>query len=607
MKLIIKAIKKHLGMFLTAVLFLGIETMADLLQPTFMSFIVDNGVKEQDVGQILRYGVIMLGIAAMGALGAVVRNIVASRTSQTIAKEMRADIYKKVQTLSFENIDKLKASSIITRITNDVTQIQNFVSGIMRIMLKAPITCIGAIVLIILQTPKQLPMMVVIICIAVVLIAANMKLGYPRFGRQQRKLDKLNEVSREFLSSIRVVKAFSAEEEEEEKFGEAAADFAVAGVASTRVSAIFAPLINLTVNMGIVVLLWLSGTGEAGLIGRTMASVNYMTQVLFSLGMVSNILNAAVRAMASAERVEEILQEEPAQKQVSEEMTDMSDAVPKNDRLESELQMPDNMHMAAEERKKSDACAAKRTSAYGEVTFRDVTFAYAGTGRPSVEGLTFTVKPGETIGIIGPTGSGKSTLVNLIPRFYDATSGQVSVDGKDVNQWSMEKLRRGIAVVPQKAVLFSGTIADNLRWGKQDATTEELVRAAQIACADEFIEGFSDKYETMLGQGGVNLSGGQKQRLSIARALLKSPRILILDDCTSALDASTEAKVLSGLHEQAEGMTVFLISQRISTVMKADRILCMEDGRLQGLGTHQELIQDCATYRAIYESQIGSV
>ncbi len=569
MKLIINAIRKHLGMFLTAIFFLSIETMADLLQPTFMSYIVDNGVKEQDIGKIIQYGAIMLGIAAAGALGAVMRNIFASYTSQRIGKEMRADIYKKVQTLSFENIDRLQASSIITRITSDVTQIQNFINGTMRIMMKAPITCIGAVALIILQTPQQLPMMVLIIGIATLLIGANMKLGYPRFGRQQRKLDKLNEVSREFLSSIRVVKAFGAEQQEEEKFGEAAAEFSSAGVSATRVAAVFSPLINLTVNMGIVVLLWISGTGEAGKIGRTMASVNYMTQVLFSLGMVSNILNAFVRAVASAQRVEEILQEEPVQKDGANQGG-------------PELLCP-----------------------RGSVEFRNVTFYYAGTGRPSVQALSFSVQPGETIGIIGPTGSGKTTLVSLIPRFYDATEGQVLVDGTDVTQWSMDRLRENIAVVPQKALLFSGTIEENLRWGKPDASGEEIVHASKIACADEFVEGFAEKYETSLGQGGVNLSGGQKQRLSIARALLKNPRILILDDCTSALDASTEASVLAGLREQAEGMTVFLISQRISTVMKADRILCMEDGQVRGLGTHRELLDGCPAYRAIYESQIG--
>lgn len=580
MKLMVKAVRRHLGMFLTAVFFLSIETMADLLQPTFMSYIVDNGVKGQDIGQILRYGVIMLGITAAGALGAVMRNIYASRTSQLIGKEMRADIYRKVQTLSFENIDRLKPASIITRITNDVTQIQNFINGCMRIMLKAPVTCIGAIVLIVIQTPGLVPMMVVIICIAGLLIGANMKFGYPKFGIQQKRLDGLNEVSREFLSSIRVVKAFGAEKQEEEKFSQAASDFADAGVAAARVSAVFTPLINLTVNMGIVVLLWLSGLEDAGKIGRTMASVNYMTQVLFSLGMVTNILNSAVRAVASSERVEEILKEEPAQKQLTAAKEEDKAAIP-------------------------EAMATAREKQTGQVIFDRVSFTYAGAGRPSLEEVSFQVEAGETIGIIGPTGSGKTTLVNLIPRFYDATKGRVLVDGQDVREQDMSALRESIAVVPQKALLFSGTITENLRWGDQAAPEAEIMEAARTACADEFIRSFPEGYDTRLGQGGVNLSGGQKQRLSIARALLKKPAVLILDDCTSALDASTEAVVLSGLREKSAGMSVFLISQRISTVMKADRILCLEDGRIQGMGTHEELLAECDTYRAIYDSQIG--
>lgn len=566
MKLILTYIRRHIGMFATALFFLSLETLADLMQPTFMSYIVDNGVKGQSILKILMYGAMMLGIAALGALGAVMRNIYASRTSQQISMEMRSDIYRKVQTLSFENIDRLQPSSIITRITNDVTQIQNFINGSMRIMMKAPITCIGAIALIILQTPKQIPMMILILCISFLLIAANMGLGYPRFGRLQRKLDRLNEVSREFLSSVRVVKAFCAQEQEAEKFRTAAEDFADAGVSAMRVAAVFSPLINLTVNAGIVVLLWLSGSQDNGQIGRLMASVNYMTQVLFSLGMVSNILNTAVRAVASAGRVREILIEEPAQKQ---------------------------------------APQAASPAGEGSISFCDVTFAYAGTPEPALEHVTFTAMPGETIGIIGPTGSGKSTLVNLVPRFYDVSSGTLLVDGVDVTQLSQEKLRAEIAVVPQKALLFSGTIAENLRWGKPDATEEEIKQAARIACADAFVQSFPDGYETNLGQGGVNLSGGQKQRLSLARALLKNPRILILDDCTSALDATTEASVLSMLRKQCAGMTVLLISQRISTVMRTDRILCLEDGRVMGFGSHRKLLDSCPVYQAIYTSQIG--
>ena len=582
MKLMLHYIKRHIGMFLIAVVFLTIETFADLLQPTFMSYIVDQGVKGQEMGLILRYGLIMLGITAMGAVGAVVRNTYASRTSQLIGKEIRLAIYEKVQTLSYENIDRLQPASIITRITNDVTQMQNFINGIMRIMLKAPVTCIGAVVLIIIQMPGLLPLMLVILVCAGLLIYGNMKLGYPRFDRMQKKLDGLNQTSREFLSNIRVVKAFRAEAQEQEKFQESSVQLAEAGISSMRVIAVFGPMINLTVNMGIVVMLWISGRELTGDIGKLMACVNYMTQVLFALGMVSNILNSAVRAVTSSARVQEILDEVPAQRE------------------------PDESRDAH--------------GLTGSIEFRQVSFAYAGTARPAVQEAGFMVKEGETIGIIGPTGSGKSTLINLVPRFYDASQGQVLVGGQDVTQIPMAQLRQMIAVVPQKALLFTGTIEENLRWGDKQAGWEEIYQAAEAACAEEFLSKLPEGYDTMLGQGGVNLSGGQKQRLSIARALLKKPRILILDDCTSALDATTEARVLAGIRRESMGnsadfhgsgnnqgaMTVLLVSQRIATVMKADHILCMEDGRVCGFGTHEELLADCEPYRAIYRSQIGA-
>lgn len=566
MKLMLHYIKKHIGMFLIAVAFLTIETFADLLQPTFMSYIVDYGVKGQEMGMILRYGFIMLGITAMGAVGAVVRNIYASRTSQLIGKEIRLDIYEKVQALSYENIDRLQPASIITRITNDVTQMQNFINGIMRIMLKAPVTCIGAVVLIIFQMPGLLPLMIFILVCAGLLIYGNMKLGYPRFDRMQKKLDELNRTSREFLSAIRVVKAFRAEEQEREKFEDASCQLAEAGISSMRVMAVFGPLINLTVNAGIVIVLWLSEREINGEIGRLMACVNYMTQVLFALGMVSNILNSAVRAVASSARVQEILDEKPAQREVQ----------PTQEQISS-----------------------------GSIIFQQVSFSYADAARPALQDISFSIGEGETIGIIGPTGSGKSTLVNLVPRFYDAARGQVLVGGQDVTHISMTRLRQMIAVVPQKALLFTGTIQENLRWGNKLASADEIHRATAAACAETFVEKLPEGYDTQLGQGGVNLSGGQKQRLSIARALLKRPQILILDDCTSALDATTEANVLAGIRKEAKGMTVLLVSQRISTVMKTDHILCMENGKICGFGSHEELMAGCEAYRAIYRSQIG--
>ncbi len=566
MKLIFHYIRKHLGSFIAAMIFLCIEATADLLQPTFMGYIVDNGVKDANIGQIMYYGAIMLGIAAVGAISADMRNIFSFRTSQYIGKELRGDIYRKVQTLSFENIDRLQPSSIITRITNDVTQIQDFTSSSMRIMIKMPITCIGAIALIIIKTPQQIPVMIVTLILAAIIIMANMKLGYPRFSNLQQKLDKLNNVSREFLTSIRVVKAFNAERQEQEKFEAASENLSKASISTMRIMAIFPALINLVVNLGIVVLLWITQSQASSEIGQIMAAVNYMTQVLFALSMVSSIFNTAVRAMASSKRVNEIMEEVPAQ-------------------ISPKMPIFPNIK--------------------GEISFEHVHFSYAGSSRESLNQIDFHIMPGETLGIIGPTGSGKTTLVNLVPRFYDATKGKVLIDGHNINTIDEQTLRTAVAVVPQKALLFTGTILDNLRWGKRDATEEEITRAAKIACADTFVTAMKDGYNTQLGQGGVNLSGGQKQRLSLARALIRNPRILILDDCTSALDASTEATVLTGLRKQAKDMTVLLISQRISTVMRADRILCMENGTVQGLGTHQELLAQCPAYQAIYASQIG--
>ncbi len=567
MKLIVSYVHRHLWMFLAGISFLSLEIASDLLQPAYMARVVDEGVKGKDVNAILRCGGVMLIIAALGAVGAVMRSIFASRTSQLVGREIRSDLYRKVQTLSFENIDRLQPPAIITRITNDVTQVQNVVNGSMRILLKAPITCIGAIILIVMQTPWEIPVLVGILCISGVLIWLNTKLGYPRYGRLQKKLDRLNTVSREFLSSIRVVKAFGAEEQEQEKFDTAAGGFAKAGVDSARVAAVFSPLINLTVNLGIVLLLWFAQAQTSGQIGRLMASVNYMTQVLFALGHVSNILNMAVRALASSQRISEVLEEQPAQP------------------------LP---------------AKPQEFRAQGEVTFDGVSFAYAGSPRSALHGVTFTANAGETVGIIGPTGSGKSTLVNLVPRFYDATSGRVLLDGHDVTQTGTDVLRAAVAIVPQKALLFSGTIAENLRWGDASATEEEIRQAARAACADEFVSSFPQGYGTDLSQGGVNLSGGQKQRLCIARALLKKPKILILDDTTSAVDAATEKRIRTSL-TSLKGMTKIIISQRLLSVMEADKILILKEGKIVEIGNHESLLKDNPLYQDLYNAQLKGV
>lgn len=553
-------------MFLAALCFLTLEAAADLMQPTLMARIVDRGVQNADLAEILRCGAVMLSIAALGAFGAVMRSLFASRTSQAVAKEIRSDLFRHVQDLSRENIDTLHPASLVTRITSDVTQVQEFVNGMMRIIVKAPITCVGAIVLILIQTPRALPLVAVILIISACVIYANMCFGYPRFGRTQKKLDALNGRSREFLSSVRVVKAFGAEDTEKRKFDAASGELAGAMASAQKVVAVCSPLINLTVNFGIVVMLWLFRSGDPAQLGRPMASVNYMSQMLASLGMVMTIMDRAVRAMTSSARIREVLETVPAQKQTD---------------------TPQPMDEP------------------GAVVFEHVTFTYAGGGRPALNDVTFRAAPGETIGIIGPTGSGKSTLAGLVPRFYDAQGGVVRVGGADVTRAGDRALRSRVAMVPQKPLLFSGTIRENLLQGREGATDAELREAARLACADEFIDSSEQGLDTRLGQGGVNLSGGQKQRLSLARALVRGADVLVLDDCTSALDAATEKKVLDGLRASLSGTTVLLVSQRIAAVMRADRILCLENGAVRGFGTHAELMASCPAYRDICRSQIG--
>ena len=554
-------------MMLVAILFLALETTADLLQPTMMSLIVDNGVQSADVRQILLYGAIMLLIAAAGAGAAFVRNNLSSRVSQSVGREMRSDAYREVQTLSFENIDRLRPASIITRLTNDITVMVEFVNSTMRLAVKMPLTIIGAFVLLIVQSPQQTPIILALMGVSVVLISLMTRLSRPRFARQQRAMDSLNGVSREFLSSVRVVKAFGAEPRERNRFEQAATTLALAATAAQRVPAAIGPALNLAANLGIVLLLWISQAQDPGQIGRLMASVNYTTQIVMSLGMVGGVLNGAMRALTSAERVREIMDERPAQS------------------------LPEHPEPLENPR--------------GDVELRDVGFRYAGATRDALSGISLSIRAGQTIGIIGPTGSGKSTLVSLVPHFYDATSGAMLLDGCDVTRIAEAPLRSAVAVVPQRAVLFTGTIADNLRWGDESARDEQLWDALRSACADEFVRGLPGGLATQLGQGGVNLSGGQKQRLCLARALLRNPRVLILDDCTSALDASTETRVLDGLRKRVGSLTMMIISQRIATVRRTDAIACLEGGRLQGFGTHDELMASCATYRAIYESQVG--
>ena len=567
MKLAFAYLRRHLGLYLVALVFLAIEVLCDLAQPSLMALVVDRGVQPRDVGAIVSYGVAMVSVALGGAVAAVIRNNVSNRVAQTVGYEMRGDLYGAVQALSAENIDRLQTASVITRMTNDVTTVVHFVNATMRIAVKMPITCIGAVALIIYQTPRFAPVLLAVVALVVMLVILNMRLSSPRYRGLQRAMDRLNGVSREFLSSVRTVKAFGAQAQEEARFTNAATATAQAGVHAMVLPSVFSPLVGLTVNLGIVALLWLSRAQNADEIGRLMASLNYMTQLVQSLGMLNMVVNSAARCNVSASRIEEVLQEQPVQAWRPAADTPM--------RIE------------------------------GAVTFHDVSFSYVGSSRPALEQVSFDLRPGQTLGIIGPTGSGKTTLANLVVRLYDATEGTVLLDGRDIRSIPAGELREGVSLVPQASTLFAGSVAENLRWGDEDASLSRLREACRIARADEFVERLPRGYDALLGQGGVNLSGGQRQRLCLARALVRRPQILVLDDCTSALDGSTERAVLEGLRTHLTDTTVLLVSQRIATVRGADLILCLEDGRVSGLGTHAELARSCDAYRAILASQLG--
>jgi len=441
----------------------------------------------------------------------------------------------------------------------------------MRVFIKAPLLCVGSLIMAVRLNAHLAVVLAVVVPVAGVLIMVNMKIGLPFFIKVQQALDQVNSVMREYLSGIRVVKAFNRFDYEVEKFTAVNDELQSISVTAMRVMAVFSPGMMMIVNFGIVAILWLGALGvDKGemQVGQILAFINYMTQMLFALMMISAVFNMFVRAKASAQRINEVFSQESS--------------------MNWEKQ-PENS-----------------TDKTGRVDFENVTFSYEGaSGEPVIRNINLTCLPGETVGIIGSTGSGKSSLVNLIPRFYDVTSGCLKVDGQDVRNIEPKKIREKIAVVPQKTVLFTGTVIENIRWGKADATLKEIERAAMIAQAHDFIAAYPDGYQVKVGQGGVNFSGGQKQRLAIARALVRNPEILILDDSTSAVDVTTEAKIKKSLKKYAKDLTCIIITQRIISVMDVDKIVVLDDGEIVGIGKHDELIKECTVYQEIVKSQVG--
>jgi len=551
-------------------LFVFFSAFAELYLPRLMADIVDYGIVNGDTAYILRTGGWMLLVALVGTAVAILGNYASARVSMGFGRDLRSAVFRKVQGFSLAEFDRIGTATLITRTTNDITQIQNVLVVALRMMLFAPMMMIGSVILA-LSTDVGLS---VVVLVALPLLALTIGVvgtrAVPLFQAMQRKIDRLNRVVREGLTGVRVIRAFNRTEYETGRFVDANRDLTETAIRVNRLMAALMPTLSLLMNLTAIAVVWFGGIRiEAGHmeVGDLMAFVQYVMHIMFSLIMLSMMFIMLPRAAASATRINEVLDVSPA-------ITDPPE--PRSPR-----------------------------ESLGQVEFRNVTFSYPGAERPALEGISFVARPGEVTAIIGGTGSGKTTLVNLIPRFYDVQEGAVLVDGVDVREWKQDELRARIGYVPQKAMLFSGTIADNIRFGRADATDDEIAHAAAVAQASDFIAEMKDGFNTEIAQGGTNVSGGQKQRLTIARALVRRPRIYIFDDNFSALDFKTDARLRAALKREVGRATVFIVAQRVSTVMDADRIIVLDAGRVAGMGTHRELMQNCAVYREIVASQLS--
>ncbi|MFZ5879102.1 MAG: ABC transporter ATP-binding protein [Chloroflexota bacterium] len=567
-----KFIKPYWRWVMIAPVLMTLEVAMDLMQPRMVERIVDEGIARLDLNLVLQTGLLMFGLAVIGALGGMSNGIFAELTVQAFGADLRETLFRKVQTFSFGNLDELETGQLITRLTNDVTQVQEALLLILRILVRAPLLLIGSLIMAILTSPQLAFLPLVLMPIELVAVVWIVNKATPLFTIVQEKLDALNQVMQENLAGVRVVKAFVRAQHENARFGEANTHLTDQSVRAMRTVAIMPAFMMLTMNLGIIAVLWFGGmrvmAGEMQM-GQIIAFINYLMTILFSLMMVSQLVIQLARAEASAKRIQEVLESQP------------------------------------KVQNRSGASADFKSQ--GRIAFENVTFNYNGAdGDPVLKGVSFVAEPGQTVALLGTTGAGKSSLVHLIPRFYDVTSGRITVDGRDVRDFDLSTLRREIGIALQETILFSGSIRDNIRYGRPDAPDEEVTAAAQAAQAHEFILSMPDGYDTTLGQRGVNLSGGQKQRIAIARALLLKPSILILDDSTSAVDVETETKIQTALETIMKDRTSFVIAQRISTVLNADKILVLDDGQIAAEGTHRELLANSPIYREIYESQLGN-
>lgn len=588
-----------------------LQSLSELYLPTLMADIVNHGVVKGDIGYIWRIGLFMLLVAFGGIITSIAASYFSSRVATGFGKTLRSKVFSHVEKFSLEEFDKLGTASLITRTTNDITQIQQVLLMMMRMMVSAPLLAIGGIIMAMSKDKTLSLVFVVIIPVlvgAIFLIAGR---GIPLFKIIQKRIDRLNLVLREGLTGIRVIRSFNRTEHEAKRFEKANFDLTETSIKVNKVMAAMMPTMMLVLNVSSIAIIWYGGIridNGSMAVGDLIAFLQYAMQIMFSFIMVSIMFVMVPRASASAVRINEVLDTlpvikdgKPAQTAGS---TGLDSAVSAESRKVEEAEGT-NEQDELEQSEESGDYAASVPSLKGYVEFDNVSFSYPGAEQPAVEGITFKAMPGEVTAIIGGTGSGKTTLISLIPRFYDVGSGRVLVDGQDVRDLPQEELRAKIGFVPQKAVLFTGSIADNIRYGNEAATDEEVEQAARIAQAEEFISEMEKGYEATISQGGNNVSGGQKQRLSIARALVRRPEIYIFDDSFSALDFKTDAKLRAALKDETGESTVIIVAQRVSTVKDADRIIVMDESRIAGMGTHRELLESSEVYHEIVYSQLS--
>ncbi len=570
MRKLLPLLKPYRWMAITAAVLVFLQALAEIFLPRLMASIVDQGIVYGDTGHILSVGAVMLGVAALGMAAAFVAARLSSRAAVGFARDLRHRLFTHVTNFSLHEFDKVGTATLITRTTNDVQQVQQLVFLSLRLMIRAPMMAIGGIVMATLQDARLALLLVATIPVLAGIIALISSKGMPLFRQVQQKLDRLNLVTREGLTGIRVVRAFNRTEYEEQRFDDANRELTQTSIRVNRIMAAMEPAMGITFNLTTIAIVWFGGIRiDQGFmqVGSMMAFIQYAMQIMFALMLLSMMLTFIPRAAVSAARIAEVL--------------DMS---PEIKEPEQPIEPPEPT---------------------GVVTFDRVTFYYPGAEAAALEDVSFVARPGEVTAVIGGIGSGKSTLARLLLRFYDVTSGSVKIDGVDVRHMTQESVRERIGYVPQSALLFSGSIRENLRYGRPDATEDELRHAAESAQAAPFIEELEDGYDAFIAQGGANLSGGQKQRLTIARALVRRPSIYLFDDNFSALDFKTDAKVRMALERETSDATVIIVAQRVSTIMDADQIIVLDSGRVAGIGTHRELLANCTIYREIVASQLS--